>query len=278
MKFDLPNLSRYPAPARISAFVVILLLVWAPGAGLIYLSLRNPTAVTVLTLLLLYTEFIFLVRFWGNRVYGQPDLLWRYGLEFSLRSVRRFLLGLAIGTVSLFVLFGTQGILGWVIWSAPTSPFPCIVVEGLAVSLGFGFAEELLFRGWLLDELQRDYRWSLALWIDAIIYAALHGFKLQFPALVLLGLTLGWAKRSSSQQTRDAQRGSLALPMGLHAGLVWSYYLVNVGQLIEYSNRVPEWLTGIDRNPLAGAIGLLFMGALMLTMRQTAKPIGAPRV
>lgn len=249
----------------------MLLLVWLPVAGPIYLSVSNATLVTILTLVLLYTEFILLVRFWGDRVYHQPGLLRHYGLDLSLRSGRLFLWGLTIGVTSLLALFATQGLLGWVVWSAPKSEFLRIALEGLAVSLGFGFAEELLFRGWLLDELRRDYRWSLALWIDAIIFAALHGLKPQFPALVLLGLTLGWAKRSFALERQGTLQDNLSAPMGLHAGLVWGYYMVNVGQLIEYSNRVPDWLTGIDRNPLAGAIGLLFMGALMLSMRQMAK-------
>jgi membrane protease YdiL (CAAX protease family) len=54
----------------------------------------------------------------------------------------------------------------------------------------------------------------------------------------------------------------LGIPIGLHAGLVWGYYIVNVGQLIEYSNQVPVWVTGIDGNPIAGVMGLLFLSGL----------------
>lgn len=54
----------------------------------------------------------------------------------------------------------------------------------------------------------------------------------------------------------------LGISIGLHAGLVWGYYIVNVGQLIEYSNQVPVWVTGIDGNPIAGVMGLLFLSGL----------------
>jgi LPXTG-motif cell wall-anchored protein len=56
--------------------------------------------------------------------------------------------------------------------------------------------------------------------------------------------------------------------MGLHAGLVWGYYILNVGQLVQYSNQVSPWITGVDRNPIAGVMGLLFLGTLAFWMRK----------
>ncbi len=289
-KQSLSRLSQYPVFLRLGVFIFTLLVIWVPVAGPIYFviaslggtpdSIRNTAS--ILTLLLLYTEFIWLVRFWGRRVYGQPDLLWRYGLEFTRRSGLELLTGLAIGVFSLFALFGTQGIWGWVVWKVPSASFLRILLEGGLVSLGLGFAEELLFRGWLLDELQRDYRPGMALWMSAGIYAALHFIKpleellrtiITFPALLLLGATLVWAKRSRSSWEDGFWRGRLGLPIGLHAGLVWGYYIVNVGQLIEYSNQAPAWITGIDRNPLAGIMGLLFLTLLFLAMKRQAVKI-----
>ncbi|MFM9160282.1 MAG: lysostaphin resistance A-like protein, partial [Dolichospermum sp.] len=138
-----------------------------------------------------------------------------------------------------------------------------IILEGLLVGFGIGFAEELLFRGWLLDELQRDYKLNIAFWIDAILFAVTHFIKTleaiihtlpQFPALVLLGLTQVWGKRW--------KRGRLGLPIGLHGGLVWGYYIINVGQLTQYSGQVPDWVTGVNNNPLQGVMGILFMAGL----------------
>jgi hypothetical protein len=159
--------------------------------------------------------------------------------------------------------------LGWLRWQQPAIFLPQLILEGLVVALGYGLAEELLFRGWLLDELQRDYRPGVALWTNALIFAMLHFIKPlaeivrilpQFPALVLLGLTLVWAKRCGN--------GRLGLPIGLHAGLICGYYIINVGQLVKYSGRVSEWIVGVDRNPLAGMMGLLFLGAIALGMRK----------
>jgi uncharacterized protein len=241
-----------------------LLLLWLPLAGLIYWLVSDSNAVSIVTLILLYGEFILLVKLWGRHVYHQPDLLKQYGLVITRRNGGNLLVGLAIGLTSLLLMFAVQGILGWVIWLPPQSFLPRMILEGSLTGLGIGFAEELLFRGWLLDELQRDYSSSRAMWINAIVYALLHAPRsiAQVPALVILGLALVWAKR--------ANRGRLGLAIGLHAGLVWGYYIVNVGQLVRYADRVPEWLTGMGGNPLASVTGMIALGAIALGMRSLA--------
>jgi LPXTG-motif cell wall-anchored protein len=62
----------------------------------------------------------------------------------------------------------------------------------------------------------------------------------------------------------------LGKSIGLHAGLIWAYYILNVGQLIKYTGTVPDWLTGIDKNPLAGVMGLLFLTILAIWIRKKA--------
>ncbi|WP_066424394.1 CPBP family intramembrane glutamic endopeptidase [Anabaena sp. 4-3] len=268
MKTNLVNLAERPAPIRLGCFIFTLLLLWLPIAAPIYLLVRDANLVSILTMVILYAEFITLLRLWGKNVYQQPQILWDYGLEFTRRNGVELLCGLAIGLINIVILFGVQGFLGWLVWQQPTILLIKIIVEGFLVGLGVGFAEELLFRGWLLDELERDYRKSVALWTDALVFAALHFIKPlaaiiqtlpQFPALVLLGLTQVWGKRW--------RRGRLGLPIGLHGGLVWGYYMINVGGLIKYSGQVPDWVTGVNNNPLQGLMGVLFMSILALWMR-----------
>ena len=246
-----------------------LLLLWLPLAAPIYWLGRDLNSVSILTMVLLYGEFILLARFWGKHVYHQPQLLRLYGLEKTRQNGLELIFGLGTGIITVVSLFGLEGWLGWLVWQQSAVFLPQVILEGLIVALLVGFAEELLFRGWLLDELQRDYRPRAALWADALLYALLHFIKpLEaiirtwpgFPGLMLLGLTLVWAKRSCSSR--------LGLPIGLHAGLVWGYYIINVAQLMQYSGQVPDWITGVDRNPLAGVVGLLFLGAIAFWMRR----------
>lgn len=269
MKINLVNLAQRPAPIRLGCFILALLLLWLPIAAPIYLLVDDPNLVSILTMVLLYAEFIMLLRLWGQNVYQQPQILWHYGLQFTRRNGVELLCGLVLGIINITILFGLQGLLGWLVWQQPQVFLLKIVLEGFIVGLGVGFAEELLFRGWLLDELERDYSNSVALWTDAVVFAALHFIKPleaiiytlpQFPALVLLGLTQVWGKRW--------RRGRLGLPIGLHGGLVWGYYIINVGGLIKYSGQVPDWVTGINQNPLQGVMGVALMSILALWMRR----------
>ena len=270
-RLSLVRCRRYSAPVRLLIFAVLLLLMWLPIALPLHWLIRDSNLASIVTLVILYFQFLWLVRWWGKAVHRQSRILWVYGLEISQRILLELLLGLAIGLVSVSLLIGVESGLGWVTWSQPSATFPRIVLEGLLVSVAIGFAEELLFRGWVLDELQRDYAPIVVLWANAIIFATLHLRLVIVPAMVLLGVALVWAKRSSHETFLGKRRDRLGLPIGLHAGLVWGNYILEVGKLIQYTGNVPAWVTGLDRNPLAGVIGVLFMGGLALGMWQFAK-------
>jgi membrane protease YdiL (CAAX protease family) len=264
-------IASYPFPLRVIIFLLILLAIWLPLAAPIYLLVKDSNLATILTMGLLFTEFLFLVPRWGKQVYGQTQLLKSYGLINTRKNGFELLIGLAIGLLLTFSLFAVQGLFGLVAWQNSDN-LPRIIAEGLLSALGVGFAEELVFRGWLLDELQRDYNYKISLWANSLVFALSHFIKPvaamlqswpQFPGLLLLGLILVWGKRS--------RQNRLGLSIGLHAGLVWGYYIINIGQLVRYSGSAPGWVTGVNGNPLAGAIGLLFLSVLALGMRKMSE-------
>ena len=287
MKSKFDKLACYPAPFRILALLAVLLLGWLPIAIPIVLLVKDPNTVTLLTMPLLFVGFLLLLPYWSKWLHRDRHIWQTYGLVLTRQNGIELLQGLAIGLCSLLALFMLQGWLGWLQWRSPSfALLPSltlvrVICEGALVGLGTGFAEELVFRGWILDELQRDYNLKASLWADSLIFAILHFSKPiaealrtspQFPGLLLLGLMLVWAKRSTRYKNKLLQHrgelylGRLGLPIGLHAGLIWGYYVVNVGQLIQYTGRVPQWMTGIDRNPLAGGVGLLLLGLLAAYM------------
>ncbi len=276
MKGFLSKISRYPAPARVAIFVGILLVLWAPFAIAGHWLVADKNLASILTLIVLYLIFIGLVRIWGQHVHREPRIFWQYGWELSPRIGLELVGGLGIGFFSLWLLFGVETLLGFVEWQSPSALFPRVLLEGLLIAIAIAVAEELLFRGWLFDELQRDYTPLGCLWFNAIAFATIHFNLLAFPSLLCLGIALVWAKRASDDPAgKDYRgfkrlRGRLGLPMGLHAGLVWGNYLVEVGKLVEYTNRVPAWVTGINRNPLVGLMGFLFLLGLAIAMRHYA--------
>ncbi len=243
---------------------------WLPLAGPIYLIWGTGNTVSIITMLLLYSEFVWLLRLWGKQLYQQAHPLRYYGLEWNARFRRELLFGLAVGFLTLMSMFGLEGSLGWLTWQPPSPNFNLgiVVVEGLAIALGVSFAEELLFRGWLLQELERDYSLSGSLWANSLLYALLHFIRpleaiiatwTQFLGLTIMGLSFVWGRRLC--------RGRLSFAIGLHGGLTWSYYIVNVPDLIEYSGQAPLWVTGIDNNPLAGLIGVIFLTSIATGIR-----------
>ncbi|MEG5060145.1 type II CAAX endopeptidase family protein [Microcoleus sp. A2-C5] len=265
------KIAKYPFLLRIIIFLLILAAIWLPVAAPIYLLVKDRNLATILTMGLLFVEFLFLVPRWGKQVYGQTQLLKSYGLVNTRQNGFELLTGLAIGLSITFTLFLVQGLFGFVSWQNSNN-LPRIIAEGLLSALGVGFAEELVFRGWLLDELQRDYNNQISVRANSLVFALSHFIKPvaamlrtwpQFPGLLLLGLILVLAKRNCQNR--------LGLSIGLHAGLVWGYYIINVGELVRYSGSVPDWVTGVNGNPLAGAIGLLFLSVLAVGMRQMSE-------
>jgi len=261
------KLATYSALIRIVIFLLILGCFWLPFLVAFHLLLADDNLATIASLLTLYLGFIGFVKLWGDRVHAEQHPLRSYGLEFSLQSGKELLVGFLLGSVSLFLLFLLQGWLGFLQWQPLSQSFARILLEGLLVALAFGFAEELFFRGWLLDELQRDYRPNVALWLNAALFAFAHLRLLQFPGLTLLGATLVWAKWSRIQPAQGRVKTRLALPIGLHAGLVWGIYQVNVGNLVKYTGQVPAWVTGLDNQPIVGVTGLLLLSLLAIGIR-----------
>jgi membrane protease YdiL (CAAX protease family) len=255
------RLARSPAPVRIASFLLVLLVLWLPWVGLVYWRVNDLNTISILTMSVLFVEFFVLLWVWGRRIYGRSHPIRGYGLWLTRTNGLDLLHGLAQGVGGLFSLFGIKWALGWTVWQAAISPK--IAVEGLLVALAFGLMEELIFRGWLLDELERDYAPQRSLWIGAIAFAVLHFIRPlsemvrtfpQFPGLVLLGLALIWGKRGS--------QGRLGFSIGLHGGLIWGFYMVNVGQMTQTTGQVPTWITGIDGNPLAGVLGFICLSTI----------------
>ena len=137
-----------------------------------------------------------------------------------------------------------------------------ILINSLLLIFGVGFAEELIFRGWLLEELKNQFGLKKSLIFQSLIFSIVHiGFNLPLlqmicilTGLFLLGIFLSYLRLINDN--------SLWVCIGLHGGLVGGWFLVNNG-LFDISKDVPIWLVGpgnINTNPLGGfwGISLLF--------------------
>ena len=204
---------------------------------------------------------------WGMVRFYQGGSFASYGLRWELSTWRSLGIGLIVGAGSLIGLFAIQAQLGWLTWRQ--SPLDRVTLsKTLALTLLLGLwvslTEELVFRGFVLNQFQQDADWTIQAWlagaIVSVIFALLHlvweGLENlpQLPGLWLMGLVLVMA--------RWTDQGSLGLAWGLHAGWIWAIASVDATEAICYTGKVSPWLTGWGGKPIAGATGIL---ALSLT-------------
>jgi membrane protease YdiL (CAAX protease family) len=201
---------------------------------------------------------------WGFAGLGIESLA-DYGLVGDISILGSLLLGFTLGLSSLGVVFAGQFLLGWCAWQKSNIHLiPGVLLPISLVALFVGGIEELVFRGFLLTNLERDYSiWSAAI-VSSLIFSLLHLIWEQketipqLPGLALMGMVLAWA--------RVVDGGSLGLAWGLHSGWVWAIALIDTAELISYPGQVSEWLTGKNKKPLAGLVGIiciLLTGAIL---------------
>jgi membrane protease YdiL (CAAX protease family) len=149
------------------------------------------------------------------------------------------------------------------------------ILNCLLLALGVGFAEELIFRAWLWEELTKILGSRGGLLTQAAIFSLVHTrFSLGFgpmlgllTGLFLLGLILALLR------LRD--QGSLWGCIGLHGGLVGGWFLAHQN-LLSIDPNASMWLVGPggpNANPLGGLIAILSLTAIGSLLIRTTKPM-----
>jgi len=199
-------------------------------------------------------------RAWGS---SEP---WRnLGVRAPAPAVARALLrGLIKALLLLGLVAAGLAVTGQLSWM-PRLTAP-LVLNALLLGLGVGFAEELLFRGWLMGELSLLLGRQRALWLQAAVFSLVHT-RFNLPPLQLLGLLGGLLLLGLALGLqRRADGGLLWGAIGLHGGLVGGWFLLVQG-LVEVSATAPGWLIG-PANPIGGVLGWLGLGLLLLARRR----------
>ena len=180
-------------------------------------------------------------------------------IDIKRNLVFDFLRGFSLSTILisliLVLIFTTQS--GY--WIGKISSETTI--NAILLIFGIGFTEELIFRGWLLEEFKNQFGLKKAIMSQALIFSLVHiGLDLPFwemlsilTGLFLLGILLSLIKLNDNN--------SLWGCIGLHGGLVGLWFISNNG-LLFISKDSPKWLVGpgtINTNPLGGIFGISLM-------------------
>lgn len=198
------------------------------------------------------------------------------GLEWRALALPDLLIGFLIPAPLFALVFLAQWGLGWLEiegwgWADGSLGLTVLwVVLGLAAFIVVGFYEELLFRGYYLQNLRDGSSVALALFVSSAVFALAHSANFSASIASTLGifgagyfLAYGWLRTSA-----------LWLPMGLHIG--WNFFQGPVfgfavsgsptPSIVVHTPEGPELLTGGGFGPEAGLImfPLIALGSALI--------------
>ena len=172
------------------------------------------------------------------------------------KTIFYFFKGFFYSIILLLAILIPLIIYEWGSWLGVISPH--ILLNAILLFAVIGFSEELIFRGWLLEEFKKQFGLKKAVISQAFLFSFVHiGFDLPFMQMIsilfglfLLGILLSFIRFKDNECLWGC--------IGLHGGLVGIWFIVNNG-LLEISNEAPIWLVGpgnINTNPLGGFYGI----------------------
>jgi membrane protease YdiL (CAAX protease family) len=179
-----------------------------------------------------------------------------YGLYNNLRFWLSLAIGISGAIVHIIIVYGLESLWGWLQWHGENiAQLKSAIGPIFLLAIWISATEEVVFRGFLLTQLNQDYPITIAAAISSLIFALLHlaweqkETIPQLPGLWLMGMVLVVA--------RIADHNNLGLAIGLHTGWIWVLSSLDSAKLISSPAKVPSWLTGIGEKPLAGVAGIL---------------------
>jgi len=230
----------------------------------------EPATVELLVSLVAFLLLLICLPIRLGRVWGVADPWRALGLHGPLgSSLGLFIQGLLEAALLLVGLSAVLVVLGQARWGGGLTFGQTLNAMAL---LGVGFAEELLFRGWLWGELQLGLERRKAAVVQAVVFSLLHirfdqGWAMHLgllPGLFLLGLVMAGGR------SRDG--GLLAGAVALHGGLVAGWFALQNG-LLTLEPTIPIWLIGPNYssgialpqyNPIGGLLGWLGLIQLLI--------------
>lgn len=209
------------------------------------------------------------------------------GFQRSPQAGPDLLFGIGLGGLLMGLIVLLEWSLGWLdfegfAWQAQP---PAEVFAGLAffavVFLAVGFYEELLFRGYQLQNLAEGTNVPLALFVTSAAFGLLHLGNPNATWVSALGIFLaGYFLAYGWVRTRQ-----LWIPIGLHVG--WNFFQgpifgfpvsgLETFQLLRHSVNGPALVTGGAFGPEAGLIVVpaMALGAFLIWL-WTLKRIDSP--
>ncbi|KAI3430086.1 uncharacterized protein J3R85_008380 [Psidium guajava] len=283
------RMAERPLFQRIVGFVAMVLVLWSPVVIPLFPALvrswmsHSSSGIADFACIIgLYIAVTILVMLWGKRIRGYEYPLKQYGLDLmSVQKIQAFLRGLVGGILLVLSIQYVNSLLGCVSFSWPPSlhsssldamtrlksygQMLILVGRGAVAAISVAVVEELLFRSWLIEEVTADLGYHQGIILSGLAFSLFQRSPWAIPGLWLLSLSLSGLRRISE--------GSLAVPIGLRAGIIASSYALQSGGFLVHNPNFPLWITGTHPfQPFSGIVGLTFslVLAIMLYPREAA--------
>ncbi len=211
--------------------------------------------------LITFILFLNILPSWGFIRWKTNNIWISIGLDFrnKFAAFKIFFNGLIFSIFLLFILVLFIFLCGWVdrVDYIKFTEF----LNAILLIVGIVFAEEIIFRGWLMEEMVLLFGLRRGIVIQSTIFSLAHyrsdiGLLALIPFLIglfLFGLVL--------TLRRTIDKGSLWGCIGLHGGLVGIWYLFDSGMLT-FSVNTPYFLLGPSKNmvnPIGSVVGIIIL-------------------
>ena len=243
-------------------FIPILYLLGWILASPIFLTNLNKEKVSLIGTIFTFLIFIFSLPKWFKIRWGLNNTWKLLGINTINRNsecLLYFLRGLFLASILISLILIPIVETNWRYWIGTISPE--ILINTILLIIGVGFAEELIFRGWLLEELKNQIGLKKAIIVQASIFSIVHiGSDLPIWEMINIHIGLFFLGILLSL-IRLKDKKSLWGCVGLHGGLVGLWFIANNG-LLDFTSDYPKWLVGpgnINTNPLGGIFGISLM-------------------
>jgi membrane protease YdiL (CAAX protease family) len=242
----------------IEVIATIVLLMYMSVVNLVSLELDNKTAASAGLQLL-----IIALATWIARRYLDRRSFRSLGFKWDALSLRDLVFGFVISALLMGSIFIFEWGVGWLhiegtMWREPSPTTLINVFNVLLVFIAVGVYEELLFRGYRLQNLIEGLNLPWALVISSALFALQH---LPNPHSSLAS-TLGLFAGGFFMAYGWVRTGRLWLPIGLHIG--WNFFEgpifgfpvsgMEFSQMIQQTNVGPVLITGGAFGPEAGLV------------------------
>ncbi len=234
----------------------------------------SPNNLSIIGTLISFMLFLAVLPSWGSIRWKTNNLWLSIGLDLNNKftSLRIFFSGFIFSVFLIFILCIFCFICGW-IDGLDYIKFTELL-NAILLIVGIVFAEEIVFRGWLMEEMALLFGVRRGIILQSTIFSLAH-FRFDISLLALIPFLTGlflFGLVLTLRRTID--RGALWGCVGLHGGLVGIWYLIDSGMVV-FSIDTPYFLLGPSRNmvnPIGSVFGIIILlGTLFFQRRLFAR-------